>query len=71
MDDAEADVLAFMAFPPPTGQNTFDKPDRALEQRDQAPRRGRRHLPNEARPGLVGAILLEQNDEWELQRIAT
>jgi putative transposase len=49
MDGAEADVLAYMAFP-------------------KAHRR-RRHLPEEASITLLlGALLLEQNDEWQLQR---
>jgi hypothetical protein len=36
---------------------------------NQTTDRGRRHLPNhEAITRLVGAILLEQNDEWAVQR---
>jgi hypothetical protein len=35
----------------------------------QAAHRGRRHLPHEAAiTRVVGAILLEQNDEWAVQR---
>jgi hypothetical protein len=46
----------------------FDQPARASEQGGQASRQRRRHLPNEASvKRLVGAILLEQNDEWQLQ----
>jgi hypothetical protein len=41
----------------------------AAQRRDQAAHRGGRHLPNEAAiTRLVGAILLEQNDEWAIQR---
>jgi hypothetical protein len=45
---------------------------RLLQRRDQAQDRGRRHLPNEAAiTRLVGAILLEQNDEWASNAPAT
>ena len=41
-----------------------------LKRRDQTPYRCSRYLPNEAadQRGLVGALLLEQNDEWALCR---
>jgi hypothetical protein len=42
---------------------------RSSDAYDQAADRGRRHLPNEdAIVRLIGAILLEQNDEWAVQR---
>jgi putative transposase len=70
VDEAEEDVLAFMAFP---------KEHRAKACRTNPPERVngeiRRRtdvagiLPNEAAVvRLVGAILLEQNDEWAVQR---
>ena len=46
MDDSEADVLAYMTFPPAApNQAAFDKPAGAPQRRDQAQDRGRRHLP--------------------------
>lgn len=50
IDDSEADVLAFMNFPAPApGEDPFDQPDRAVEQRGQTPRRYRRHLSQRGR----------------------
>ena len=51
------------------GQAALHEPDRAPQRRDQAAHRRRRHLPNDdAIVRLVGALLLEQNDEWAVQR---
>ena len=46
MDEAESDVLAYMSFPPahrPKLHST--NPIERAQRRDQAPHRGRRHLP--------------------------
>ena len=46
MDEAEADVLAFMTFPKDhRTENPFHKSARAPQRRDQAAHRCRRHLP--------------------------
>ena len=69
MDDAEPDVLAYMTFPPQHRRNCTSPTRSTAQRRDQAPHRGRRHLPERAAiTRLVGAILLEQNDEWAVQR---
>jgi len=45
------------------------QPAGAPQRRDQAPYRRGRHLPERSRRhALVGALLLEQNDEWSVQR---
>ena len=50
MDEAEADVLAYMTFPAAApGQAALDQPARAPQRRDQAPHRRRRHLPERSR----------------------
>ncbi len=50
MDEAEPDVLAYMTFPPAApGEAALHQPPRAGERRDQAPHRGRRHLPQRGR----------------------
>jgi putative transposase len=70
MDEAETDVLAYMAFPQAHwtklhSSNPIERPIGEIKRRtdvvgifpnDQAIRR------------LVGALLLEQNDEWAVQR---
>ena len=63
-DEAEPDVLAYMSFPKDHRPKLpFNQPAGAPQRRDQAPHRGRRHLPDEpAITRLVGATLLEQND---------
>jgi transposase-like protein len=46
MDQAEPDVLAYMSFPPQHRTKLQQHQSaRATERRDQAPNRGRRHLP--------------------------
>ena len=50
MDDAEADVLAYMSFPAAhRDQAALHQSDRTSERRDQATHRGRRHLPQRSR----------------------
>ena len=50
MDEAEADVLAYMNFPPDHRAKLHShQPARAPQWRDQAPHRGRRHLPQRGR----------------------
>ena len=73
MDDSEHDVLAYMAFP---GQhrtklhstNPLERLNKEVKRRADAGKAGRRIFPNEASiTRLIGAVLLEQNDEWLLQ----
>jgi len=47
MDDAETDVLAYMASLPSIGPRSTAQPARTPQCRDQAAQRGGRHLPNE------------------------
>ena len=69
MDDSEHDVLAYMTFP---GQHrTKLHSTNPLERLNKEVKR-RAHVvgifPNEASiTRLIGAVLLEQNDEWLLQ----
>ena len=69
MEDAEADVIAFMAFPRAHwpklhSTNPIERLNKEVKRRADVVG----IFPNEASiRRLVGAILLEQNDEWQLQ----
>jgi transposase-like protein len=70
MDEAEADVLAYMNFPTAHraklhSTNPLERVNGAIKRRIDVVG----IFPNEdAIVRLVGAILLEQNDEWAAQR---
>ena len=70
MDDAENDVLAFMTFPRAHWPQIYST--NPLERLNAEIKRRTNVVgifPNEAAiVRLVGAILLEQNDEWAVQR---
>lgn len=70
MDDAEPDVLAYMTFPQQHraklhSTNPLERLNGEIKRRTEVVG----IFPNEAAiTRLVGAILLEQNDEWAVQR---
>src|SRR3546814_12085921 len=70
MDDAEADVLAYMGFPAQHraklhSTNPLERLNGEIKRRSEVVG----IFSNEAAvTRLIGALLLEQNDEWAVQR---
>jgi putative transposase len=76
MDAAEADVLAFMTFPKELrtklhSTNPLERINKEIKRRTDVvgANASRVHVPNEAAiERLVGAVLLENNEEWMTTR---
>lgn len=65
MDTAEEDVLAYMTFPRQHSTNPIERLNGEIKRRTEVVG----IFPNDdAIVRLVGALLLEQNDEWAVQR---
>ena len=67
MDDAEADVLAYMAFPKKhwTKLHSTNPLERLNERSSAGPMSS---ASFQTRTPSSGSLLLEQNDEWAVQR---
>ncbi len=70
MDEAEADVLAYMGFPAPHrtklhSTNPIERVNHEIKRRSDVVGI---FLNEAAITRLIGALLLEQNDEWAVQR---
>ncbi|MDO9714195.1 transposase, partial [Paracraurococcus lichenis] len=69
MDESEDDVLAYMSFPAPHrsklhSTNTLERLDKEVKRRADVVG----IFPSEASIiRLIGAVLLEANDEWQMQ----
>ncbi len=69
MDEAEPDVLAYMTFPAQHRTKLHStNPIERLNGEIEAPLEVVDIFPEAAITRLVGALLLEQNDEWAVQR---